>query len=151
MLDPNLTPDLNASPPGNGLAEHHPRLLLEDRSRQAERDGPEPRGQTRARQTGQDGQALQPAKNRNERGEPASHGRNIRLRKSGGASLGAPISSRQLNKAVFDAEVEILQSMSRYGRISLSLMNPQMMRVISSPSSSTTGVFALIFAVPSSS
>ena len=57
MLDPNRTPDLNASPPGNGLAEHHPRLLLEDRSRQAERDGPEPRGQTRARQTGQDGHA----------------------------------------------------------------------------------------------
>jgi len=30
-------------------------------------------------------------------------------------------------------------------------MNPQMMRVISSPSSSTTGVFALIFAILSSS
>src|SRR5476651_2328222 len=36
--------------------------------------------------------------------------------------------------------------MSRYGRISLSLMNCQMMRVISSPSSSTTGRATLIFA-----
>ena len=34
--------------------------------------------------------------------------------------------------------------------MSLSLMKPQMIRVISSPSSSTTGVFTLIFAIPSS-
>src|SRR5215471_15366487 len=37
--------------------------------------------------------------------------------------------------------------MSRYGRISLSLMNAQMMRVISSPSISTTGFFTLIFGI----
>src|SRR5471032_2040031 len=37
--------------------------------------------------------------------------------------------------------------MSRYGRISLSLMNFQMMRVISSPSISTTGFFTLIFGI----
>src|SRR5689334_21690895 len=37
--------------------------------------------------------------------------------------------------------------MSRYGRISLSLMNCQIMRVISSPSSSTTGVFTVILAM----
>src|SRR3954452_1995641 len=37
--------------------------------------------------------------------------------------------------------------MSRYGRISLSLMNCQIIRVISSPSSSTTGVFTLILAM----
>src|SRR4051794_16563987 len=36
--------------------------------------------------------------------------------------------------------------MSRYGRISRSLMNAQRIRVISSPSSSTTGFFTLIFA-----
>jgi len=36
-------------------------------------------------------------------------------------------------------------STSRYGTISLSLMNFQMMRVISSPSISTTGFFTLIF------
>src|SRR5262249_9163028 len=34
--------------------------------------------------------------------------------------------------------------MSRYGRISMSLMSFQMTRVISSPSSSTTGPFTLI-------
>src|SRR3954447_25540672 len=38
-------------------------------------------------------------------------------------------------------------STSRYGRISWSLMNDQMIRVISSPSSSTTGFFTLIFAM----
>src|SRR3954468_21004390 len=38
-------------------------------------------------------------------------------------------------------------STSRYGRISWSLMNDQMMRVISSPSSSTTGFFTLILAM----
>ena len=38
-------------------------------------------------------------------------------------------------------------STSRYGRISCSLMNCQMIRVISSPSSSTTGVFTLILAM----
>jgi hypothetical protein len=43
------------------------------------------------------------------------------------------------------------RSMSTYGRMSLSLMNPQMMRVISSPSRSTTEVFTLIFAILSSS
>src|SRR5262249_10524428 len=37
--------------------------------------------------------------------------------------------------------------MSRYGTISLSLMNFQMMRVISSPSISTTGFATLIFAI----
>src|SRR5471032_1507605 len=37
--------------------------------------------------------------------------------------------------------------MSRYGRISLSLMNFQMMRVISSPSISTTGFFTLILGI----
>src|SRR5216683_3926389 len=37
--------------------------------------------------------------------------------------------------------------MSRYGRISLSLISFQMMRVISSPSISTTGFFTLIFAI----
>src|SRR5690242_6137193 len=37
--------------------------------------------------------------------------------------------------------------MSRYGRISLSLMNFQMIRVISSPSISTTGFFTLIFGI----
>src|SRR5665213_2267113 len=39
--------------------------------------------------------------------------------------------------------------MSRYGRISRSLMKCQMMRVISSPSSSTTGFATLIFAMNS--
>src|SRR6187401_3028132 len=38
---------------------------------------------------------------------------------------------------------------SRKGLISLSLMNCQMIRVISSPSSSTTGLFTLIFATVS--
>src|SRR3954454_2881546 len=38
-------------------------------------------------------------------------------------------------------------SRSRYGLISWSLMNDQMIRVISSPSSSTTGFFTLIFAM----
>src|SRR3954466_13192215 len=38
-------------------------------------------------------------------------------------------------------------STSRYGRISWSLMNCQMIRVISSPSSSTTGLSTLIFAM----
>src|ERR1700761_354151 len=37
--------------------------------------------------------------------------------------------------------------MSRYGTISLSLMNCQMIRVISSPSSSTTGFFTLILLI----
>src|SRR6185369_15836792 len=37
--------------------------------------------------------------------------------------------------------------MSRYGRISWSLMNFQMIRVISSPSISTTGFLTLIFAI----
>src|SRR5918911_992550 len=37
--------------------------------------------------------------------------------------------------------------MSRYGWISLSLMKCQMIRVISSPSSSTTGFSTLIFAI----
>src|ERR1700733_6255276 len=37
--------------------------------------------------------------------------------------------------------------MSRYGRISLSLMNFQMMRGISSPSISTAGFFPLIFGI----
>src|SRR6185312_5264123 len=36
--------------------------------------------------------------------------------------------------------------MSRYGRMSFSLINCQMMRVISSPSSSTTGRATVIFA-----
>src|SRR5919106_1607609 len=40
-----------------------------------------------------------------------------------------------------------LRSTSRYGWISRSLMNAQMMRVISSPSSSTTGRATLIFAM----
>src|ERR1700676_3163792 len=39
--------------------------------------------------------------------------------------------------------------MSRYGRISLSLMRCQMIRVISSPSSSTTGFVTLILAISS--
>ena len=39
------------------------------------------------------------------------------------------------------------RSISRYGWISLSLMSCQMMRVISSPSSSTTGFSTLIFAM----
>src|SRR6185312_6836453 len=39
------------------------------------------------------------------------------------------------------------RSISRYGRISLSLINFQMMRVISSPSISTTGFFTLIFGI----
>src|SRR3954453_23363010 len=39
------------------------------------------------------------------------------------------------------------RSTSRYGRISFSLMNDQMTRVISSPSSSTSGVFTSIFAI----
>jgi hypothetical protein len=39
-----------------------------------------------------------------------------------------------------------LRSTSTYGRISLSLMNAQMTRVISSPSSSTMGFFTSIFA-----
>src|SRR5215470_13134778 len=38
-----------------------------------------------------------------------------------------------------------LRSISRYGRISLSLMKRQMMRVISSPSISTMGFLTLIF------
>src|SRR3954471_12560190 len=38
-----------------------------------------------------------------------------------------------------------LRSISRYGVISLSLMKRQMMRVISSPSISTTGFLTLIF------
>src|ERR1700730_12079889 len=37
--------------------------------------------------------------------------------------------------------------MSRYGWISFSLISRQMMRVISSPSSSTTGFFTLILAI----
>ena len=40
-----------------------------------------------------------------------------------------------------------IRSTSRNGRISLSLMNCQMIRVISSPSSSTTGLVTLIFAM----
>jgi hypothetical protein len=47
--------------------------------------------------------------------------------------------------------LKYFRSMSTYDRMSLSLMNPQMMRVISSPSSSTTEVFTLIFAILSSS
>src|SRR5262245_41204540 len=43
------------------------------------------------------------------------------------------------------------RSMSRYGRISCSRMRCQMIRVISSPSISTTGFFTLIFATPFSS
>lgn len=38
-------------------------------------------------------------------------------------------------------------STSRYGRINLSLMKDQMMRVISSPSSSTTGLATVILAM----
>src|ERR1051325_561928 len=40
-----------------------------------------------------------------------------------------------------------MRSMSRYGWISLSLISPQMIRVISSPSISTTGFATLIFAM----
>ena len=49
--------------------------------------------------------------------------------------------------ALLDAEVEIIRSMSRYGWISLSLIICQMIRVISSPSISTTGLATLIFAM----
>ena len=49
--------------------------------------------------------------------------------------------------AVFHPEVVILRSISRNGLISLSLMYCQMIRVISSPSSSTTGLVTLIFAM----
>src|ERR1044072_797485 len=43
-----------------------------------------------------------------------------------------------------------MRSMSRYGWISLSLMNCQMIRFISSPSISTTGLATLIFAIVTS-
>jgi hypothetical protein len=49
--------------------------------------------------------------------------------------------------AILDREVVIVDRQIEVGWISLSLMNCQMMRVISSPSRSTTGFATLIFAI----